>query len=75
MGFKNPDGTFNDKCLEKVNPGEPIFVLRGQDKFAPALVRLWVELAEMHVCNAEKVDEALAIADVMEEWEVRKFPD
>ena len=54
---------------------EPVFVLRGQDKFAPVLIRLWANLAEMGDCSKEKVRSARLIADQMEKWPDRKMPD
>ena len=75
MGFKREDGTFQDTCLDKVKPGEPIFVLRAQDKLAPALVRLWAERAAVNGCDPAKVLEAGDISREMEKWEPRKFPD
>ncbi len=54
---------------------EPVFVLRGQDKFAPVLIRLWANLAEMGGCRKEKVHSARLIADEMEQWPDRKLPD
>lgn len=75
MGFKREDGTFEDTCLDKVKPGETIFVLRAQDKLAPALVRRWAEEAVQHGCDPAKVLEAGDISRAMERWENRKFPD
>lgn len=70
MGYKPTDVT-----LSKVSDDEPIFVLRAQDKLAPMVVRYWAELAEAEGTPAEKVDEAVAHADVMEAWPTRKVPD
>ena len=75
MGYRKEDGSWQDRCLEKVKPTEPIFVLRAQDKLAPALVRMWAQLADLHECPSEKVIEAMANADAMENWPIRKFPD
>jgi len=78
MGFKRDDGTLEDTCLNKVKPGEPIFVLRAQDKLAPALVFLWAAMAELHGCPYEKADEAKGLAVDMRIWAVdhgSKFPD
>lgn len=70
MGYKD-----DDKCLAKVQPGEPIFVLRGQDLLAPLLVREWASLAELRGCAPEKVAEARECAAAMERWPTRKYPD
>ena len=33
-------------CLQKAHHTEPIFVLRAQDKIAPAVVRVWAHMVE-----------------------------
>lgn len=82
MGTKNNPGKFD--CYAKAHPDEPVFVLRGQDKLAPSLVKEWalmfceVVLDHSHTpihCHNEKVKEALACAKAMEEWQTRKLPD
>lgn len=70
MSFK---GT--DPCLAKAAPDEPIFVLRAQDKLAPEIVRAWAIRAEAHGCAPEKLREAYALAEAMEQWPTRKYPD
>jgi hypothetical protein len=62
-------------CLNKADLDEPIFVLRGQDKLAPVAVRLWAELAAILNCGKEKVYEAREVANKMEIWYNRKYPD
>jgi hypothetical protein len=62
-------------CLGKAADNEPVFILRGQDKFAPLLVRMWVQLALLHGCDGEKIEEAAYLADDMERWKPSKFPD
>ena len=64
-----------DKCLQKVATDEPIFVLRAQDKLAPVVIRKWVELAVLHGLSSIREHEALALADAMERWPTRKYPD
>lgn len=64
-----------DECLRKAAINEPIFVLRAQDKLAPMLVRLWAQAAEIAGCPSHKCDEAMDLADAMEVWPNRKFPD
>lgn len=75
MGARRPDGTWEDSCLAKVGRGEPIFVLRAQDRLAPELVRTWAALALAHGCPPEKVEEAQQCAIEMEKWPKRKYPD
>lgn len=73
MGLKS-----SDACLAKAKDDEPIFVLRAQDKLAPALVRMWANLAEVHGCGTMKLNEAELLADRMEAWagtNGSKWPD
>ena len=62
-------------CLGKADDLEQVFILRAQDKLAPALVRAWATLADAHGCNKDKVNEAFECANAMERWHTRKFPD
>ena len=62
-------------CITKAADNEPLFVLRAQDMLAPSLVRMWAIDAEQAGCPKEKVLEALALADAMEAWPNRKYPD
>lgn len=80
MGYRHPEtGQLIDGCLEKLQPGEPFFVLRAQDKLAPALVTLWTRLARLHGCPESKLLEAGDTAYRMESWAEQtgcsKFPD
>jgi hypothetical protein len=70
MGFKH-----DDRCLAKVGDTEPIFVLRAQDLLAPAIIRLWADLAALEGADEAKLYEARACAARMEAWPSRKFPD
>lgn len=62
-------------CIAKAADDEPVFVLRAQDKLAPALVRAWASLAHEHGCDVVKCQEAVELAEDMEDWPTRKFPD
>lgn len=67
-----------DTCLQKAGEAEPIFVLRAQDQLAPIVVRKWVELARKAGTPGAKLDEALSLANAMEEWQAQhgaKRPD
>ena len=72
---KRPKNNSNDRVLAKVGEKEPIFTLRGQDKLAPAIIKLWVQRAVQNGLPKHRADEALAIAEAMENWPTRKFPD
>lgn len=77
MGTKNKPGEYD--CLAKVDPNEPIFVLRAKDRLAPVLVRLWAQLALLCGCKLKKCSEAVDCARDMDDWARRhggsKFPD
>lgn len=66
-----------DPCRDKAHPEEPIFTLRGQDKWAPTLVRIWARLAGSTGADPKKIEEATACAEEMERWakERGKWPD
>jgi hypothetical protein len=53
-------------CLYKVDEDEPVFVLRGQDKFYVPLVRLWIELVEMATQNPPSAATAAKLMDAVE---------
>lgn len=62
-------------CLGKAHPDEPVFILRGQDLLASEFVRRWAQKAKAVGASQAKVDEALACADAMDAWRIRKYPD
>jgi hypothetical protein len=66
-------------CLGKADDDEPVFILRAQDKLAPILVSLWVDLAAAHGAPADKVREAARLIGLMTNWQERtgraKWPD
>lgn len=72
---KKDELTDPESCLSKAGFEEPLFVLRATDKLSPLLVRIWVDLARMHGAPTEKLLEAAQIAEAMELWPARKFPD
>lgn len=68
-------------CLGRARADEPVFVLRAQDRFAPAVVRIWAELvaagAEADADPAKVLGARLVAAD-MDTWQAlhgRKQPD
>lgn len=64
-------------AFAKAADDEPLFVLRGQDRFAPIVVRVWTNLVkgDGDGLNNEKIDGARFIAYQMECWPNRKVPD
>lgn len=73
MSTKARPGQFD--CLAKLGAEEPYFVLRAQDAEAADLVELWALRAKAAGCPLDKVNEALAVAEDMRRWPVRKEPD
>lgn len=65
----------NEGCLGKAAHDEEIFVLRAQDRMAPALIDLWADALEMAGGNPEKIQEARECAVRMRLWPNRKVPD
>ena len=61
-----------------VHDDEPTFLLRAQDRVAPATVRDWAHRARNLGASNEKVSGAMDIALEMERWQNRngaKTPD
>jgi hypothetical protein len=70
---------YNNECLAKAEPDEPIFVLRAQDKFSIPLIRLWMDLALLNGCPPNKLESARRTFDEMYHWQKQtgraKYPD
>jgi hypothetical protein len=66
---------FKDTCttLKKVAPDEPIFVLRGQDASALAVILYWLQQNPQIV--GARFDKALACARAMKQWPKTKSAD
>lgn len=62
-----------NSCLNRARPDEPVFVLRAHDDLAPAAIRHWAAMAE-GTHEPEKIGEALALADEMEDWQKQNVP-
>lgn len=84
MGTKASE--MREGCFAKAALDEPLFVLRAQDRSAPKLVRQWAETFRQHHLKVgtsghelakaiSKHTEALAVADAMESWQIRKQAD
>ena len=61
--------------FKKMPYNEPRFTLRGQDLFAPIVVKLWALLCRLVGIATEKVNGAEATANDMTRWQTRKLPD
>lgn len=76
MSTKNQDGTFDCPVLEKIKPGEPFFVLRGQDMTSGDTVRDWIGRNRLRLGNDHpKIIEAGIIAVECDMHLPRKFAD
>ena len=74
---------YDDACLDKVEIGEPIFVLRAQDELAPSIVHEWCAAVYRAYTSRgldvppeleEKLEDARNTADTMYKWPQRKLP-
>ena len=64
----------NSQCLMKAGDDEPIFVLRAKDPTAPQIVRAWVE-RNQGLQPYEKLNNAMFLADEMDEWRKENIKD
>jgi len=66
MGYANHgDPDYNSKtALGCERDGEPVFILRAKDRYAPEVVRYWAE----NVGDGPMAEQASRIADEMEAW-------
>lgn len=76
MGTKNNPGKF-DVDLAKIDPDEPVFILRGRDPLASTMVHAWAnaseELLGLEATDEDraKIAEARACAKAMEQFYAR----
>jgi hypothetical protein len=59
----------------KIPDDEPVFLLRGQDKAASAVVRFYADVAEGEKADPALVASARAHADKMDAWPIKKLAD
>lgn len=62
-------------CSDRLQPGEPYFVLRAQDATASGVVRAWAEIAKRNKLSPAKIASAIAVAEAMEAWPHSRMPD
>lgn len=82
VSTKNKPGLYD--CIEAVEPDEPFFVLRANDRTASTIVRAWVKArieenegalfgnTRFKLTSLEKLQEALACANTMDAWMYEK---
>lgn len=63
------------ELIRRIPDEEPVFMLRGQDQLAPAIVRAWADAAEAAGVRSGKVADARRQADDMDQWQPKKLPD
>lgn len=65
-----------DSCLNRAEDDEPLFVIRAKDKVSASAVRTWAEWAQLTGSHEpEKIQEARAIAEDMENWRKHHYPE
>lgn len=57
-----------------LSPDEPLFVLRAQDVLSSRVVREWAKHASATVCPAVRIEEALNLASLMDDWPIKQIP-
>jgi hypothetical protein len=64
--------------LKLIPEGEPVFLLRAQDKLAPYLLDSWAAGAEVIGCKQDIIDLVRQQAQAMRDWQqlyCSKIPD
>ena len=69
MKFSRPDYNQIKDLSGKIPEDEPVFLLRGQDKLAPAIVTCWTTYALREGVSREMIKSAMDQALEMEEWQ------
>jgi len=67
-----------DECLTKLELSEPIFTLRGRDRLAPMIIRLWADLTATQAGSIDKAKDGYRKAEFFDRWAQEnksKFPD
>ena len=62
-------------CIDKINPDEPVFVLRGQDQLAVHVLTNWIHRAEDKGVNPAKVADARRLLEKFKQYGPKKLPD
>lgn len=68
----------NGNSRRDAEPEEPVFVLRAHDRLAPTVARIWIAIAILVGCPANKCRDAERLVVEMERWAQRhgsKYPD
>ena len=68
---------YNARIQDRANlipMDEPVFLLRGQDKLAPRIVRMYADECERAGCDEKHVAEIRAHALEMTNWRPKKVP-
>lgn len=60
---------------EKIDPLEPVFVIRAKDQIGADAVRAYADLARAAGASEQLIRSALAQAEAMDAWPVKQLPD
>lgn len=64
---KSQELLFQNSCLNKARPDEPVFVLRANDPIAAQAIRHWATMAA-NAHDGDKIEGALQIANEFDDW-------
>jgi hypothetical protein len=73
--YSNIQDVNPDPRRSPIPEDEPVFILRGQDRLAAGIVRIYAELSERDGADPELVEACRRQADRMEAWPVKKRAD
>lgn len=69
--IKADEETLPGSTWAKTSAGEPLFILCARDISAPAVVRMWCQVARLLGVKQRKINEASDLAIKMEIWQQR----
>ena len=58
----------------KIPEDEPVFLLRGQDKFAPEIIRAWIKLFVANGGDTHQANKLEEHVQKMEQWQKGELP-
>jgi hypothetical protein len=73
-GRSDYDNRIQDSA-KKIAPDEPVFLLRGQDRWAARVVRYYADLLEASGTPQAHIDAVRKHALEMQNWRPKKSPD
>ena len=73
-GRKDYDGRIQDEA-EIIPAAEPVFLIRGQDRWGSRVVRYYADLMEASGADEKHVEALRSHALEMQNWRPKKLPD